>query len=176
MDNSPAFFYDKKYAHPAHTPNLQEDTSQGSLIELETVWKYMDTVALDKQGTTLLNIRQLKTSSDFMLEQHPNHPTFKLLRAFCIFYLETEIEEDQLIITDEVKLKSGAADFIEGFYQFKTLYNMDAATLENAVSQFQEKTIRYKSELKNIMNPAAKLLYLELRNRWLRQFKEKLYG
>jgi len=176
MDNSPAFFYDKKYAHPAHIPNLQEDTSQGSLIELETVWKYMDAVALDKSGTTLLNIRQLKTSSEWMLEQHPNHPVFKLLGAFSIFYLETEIKDEQLTVTDEANLKSGAEDFIEGFYQFKNLYNMDAAKLEAAVAQFQEKTICYKSELKNIMNPASKLLYLELRNRWLRQFKEKLYG
>lgn len=176
MDNSPAFFYDKKYAHPAHIPNLQEDTSQGRLIELETVWKYMDAIALDKSGANLLNIRQLKTSSEFMLEQYPNHPVFRLLRAFCVFYLETEIKDNQLIIPDEAKLKSGAQDFIEGFYQFKNLYNMDAVTLEAAVSQFQEKTIRYKSELENIMNPATKLLYLELRNRWLRQFKEKLYG
>ncbi len=176
MDNSPAFFYDKKYAHQAHSPNLQEDTSQGSLIELETVWKYMDAVALDKSEATLLNIRQLKTSSELMLEEQPNHPVFKLLRAFCIFYLETEIEDDKLNVINDNMLKSGVEDFIEAFYQFKNLYNMDAVTLEKAVSQFQEKTIRYKSELKNIMIPASKLLYLELRNRWLRQFKQKLYG
>ena len=176
MDNSPAFFYDKKYAHSAHTPNLQEDTSQGSLIELETVWKYMDAVGMDNSGLILLNIRQLKTSSELMLEQHPNHPTFRLLRAFCLFYLETEVKDDALIISDETNLKSGANDFIEGFYQFKNLYGMSAKDLEAAVNQFQEKTIRYKSELKNIMNQAAELLYLELRNRWLRQFKQKLYG
>jgi len=176
MDNSPAFFYDKKYAHSAHTPNLQEDTAQGSLIELETVWKYMDVVGMDDLSPTLLNIRQLKTSSELMLEQYPNHPTFRLLRAFCLFYLETKVEDDTLIVADKTQLKSGADDFIEGFYQFKNLYSMNAKDLEAAVNQFQEKTIRYKSELKNIMNQATELLYLELRNRWLRQFKEKLYG
>ena len=174
MDNSPAFFYDKKYAHQAHHPNLQTDTSQGNLVELETVWKYMDLIDADKSGSSLLNIRQLSTSTEMLIEQHPEHPTFKLLHAFCVFYLYTEVKNDTLHILHEAQLKAGVAEWIDGFYQFKNLYNMGAKDLEAAVSQFQEKTIRYKSELKNIMNQAAELLYLELRNRWLREFKKEL--
>jgi len=176
FDNSPAFFYDKKYAHPAHQPNLINDTSEGTVKALDIVWKYMDKVSRVKNEFSLLNIRQLQTSTTLMRKQYPDNPVFALLNAFCTFYLETPMQNGEIQVSDKARLKAGADDFVSGFIHFKDLYNMNEEDFRMAVTKFQKKTTQHKIELENIMNQVGELLYLELRNRWLRQFKQKLYG
>lgn len=174
FDNSPAFFYDKKYAHPAHRPNLVDDTSEGTIQSLDIVWKYMDEMKRVRNESTLLNIRQLQTSATLMREQYPDSPVFVLLNAFCTLYLETPVKEGQIQVPDKARLKVGADDFVHGFIRFKDLYNMSDQDLRAAVQKFVIKTTKHKKELENIMNQVAELLYLELHNRWLRQFKKEL--
>lgn len=176
FDNLLALFYDKKYAHPAHQPNLIDDTSQGTVKTLDIVWKYMDKVSRVKNEFSLLNIRQLQTSATLMRNKYPDNPVFVLLNAFCTLYLETTIQNGEIQVEDKARLKVGADDFVSGFIRFKDLYNMSDEELRTAVTKFQKKITQHKIELENIMNQVGELLYLELRNRWLRQFKQKLYG
>lgn len=170
------FFYDKKYIYSGHQPNLIDDTSEGKIHTLDVVWKYMDEVSRIENESSVLNIKQLQGSTAFMRQQHPDNPVFIVLNAFCTFYLETTIQDGQIHIPDIVRLKVGAEDFVNGFIRFKDLNNMSDQDLQVAVKKFEEKATQHKAELKNIINQVAELLYLELRNRWLRQFKQKLYA
>ncbi len=161
-----------KYADPLQRPNLIEDTSEGSVCSWDAVWKYMDIVMAEGESS-VLNIRALRRSVEELKPRYPKNPVFNLLHAFCILYLETEVRGDDLYIADKTKVKPAINNFIEGFISFKELYGVSSEELKVAVARFHQKTLSHRSELSYVMNQATELLYLELHNRWLRQFNQK---
>ncbi len=161
-----------KYENTRLQPNLITDTSKGTVCAWDVVWKYIDEVG--KSGeSTVLNIRELRNSTEELKLVYPQNPVFLLLHAFCVLYLETDVREDKLHMGSKEKVKTGIDDFVEGFIQFKNLYEINSEELKIAVVLFHKKVLQYRSELSYILNQATELLYLELHNRWLRQFNQK---
>ncbi|OWY19118.1 ATP-dependent DNA helicase RecQ [Sphingobacteriales bacterium UPWRP_1] len=162
-------YFTSKYANEQNEPNLVHDTLFGEYDGIELAWKYMKLMSDDTGGAIIYNLKHLRGACERMLVEFPNNPLFTLLKSFALFLLETNMNNDELIILSKRFWQEAQDTFVEGF----KAYNFSTEEILKYAHKYKEIIIGINSGLGTTISNLTDVLLIQTHNNWLKNFNSK---